>query len=90
MLSRFSRVWLCVTLWTALGQAPLSMEYSRQEYWNGLPFPTPGDLPNLEIEPASLKFPTLAGGFFTNSTTWEDLILYAQNSPSQASAICEP
>ncbi|ELR57767.1 hypothetical protein M91_04040, partial [Bos mutus] len=50
-------------------QAPLSMEYSRQEYWNGLPFPTPGDLPNPEIEPASLKSPTLAGRFFTNSAT---------------------
>ena len=58
-----------------MDQAPLYMEYSRQEYWNGLPFPTPGDLPNPEIEPASLKSPALAGGFFTNSATWEALIL---------------
>ena len=65
MLSRFSRVWLCVTLWTALGQAPLSMEYSRQEYWNGLPFPTPGDPPNPGIEPESTEAPVLAGRFFT-------------------------
>ena len=43
-------------------QAPLSMEFIKQEYQSGLPFPTPGDLPNPEIEP---KFPTLAGGFFT-------------------------
>ena len=43
-------------------QAPLSMEFSRQEYENGLPFPSPGDLPDPRIEPAS---PELAGGFFT-------------------------
>ena len=42
-----------------------------QEYWNGLPCPPPGDLPNPEIEPASLTSPTLAGGFFTTSATWE-------------------
>ena len=41
MLSRFSHVWLCVTLWTAAHQAPLSMVFSRQEYWSGLPFPSP-------------------------------------------------
>jgi len=39
------------------------MEFSRQEYWSGLPFPTPGDLPNPGIEPASLGFPALASGF---------------------------
>ncbi|ELR53043.1 hypothetical protein M91_06274, partial [Bos mutus] len=49
--------------------APLPMEFFRQEYWSGLPFPTPGDLPNPGIEPASLASPTLAGGFFTTSTT---------------------
>ena len=43
-------------------QTPLSMEFSRQEYWSGLPFPTPGDLPDPGIEPAS---PVLAGRFFT-------------------------
>ena len=42
-----------VTLWTAAHQAPLSMGFSRQEYWGGLPFPSPGDLPNPEIEPGS-------------------------------------
>ena len=46
-------------------QAPLSMEFSRQEYWSGLPFPTPGDLPNPEIKPESLVSPALAGRFFT-------------------------
>ena len=41
------------------------MEFSRQEYWSGLPFPTPGDLPNPEIKPVSLASLALAGGFFT-------------------------
>ena len=48
---------LCLTLatpWTVAHQAPLSMGFSRQEYWSGLPFPSPGDLPNLGIEPRSL------------------------------------
>ena len=44
---------LFVTLWTVAHQAPLSMEFSRQVYWNGLPFPTPGDLPDPGIEPGS-------------------------------------
>ena len=50
------------TPWTVASQAPLSMEFSRQEYWSGLPFPSPGDLPNPEIKPASA---TLARIFFT-------------------------
>ena len=53
MLSRFSQVPLLVTLWTVAHQVPLSMGFSRQEYWSGLPFPPPGDLPNLGIEPTS-------------------------------------
>ena len=52
-----------VTPWTL--QAPLSMEFSRQEYWSGLPFPTPGDLPDPGIEPVSLMSPSLAGRIFT-------------------------
>ena len=43
-------VWLFATLWTVACQAPLSMEFFRQEYWSGLPFPSPGDLPDLVIE----------------------------------------
>ena len=46
-------------------QAPLSMGFLRQEYWSGLPFPPPRDLPNPGIEPASPTSPALAGGFFT-------------------------
>ena len=41
LLSRFSRVWLCVTQWTAAHQAPPSLGFSRQEHWSGLPFPSP-------------------------------------------------
>ena len=55
-----------VTPWTVALQAPLSMEFSWQEYWIRLPFPPPGDLPNPEIEPVSLVSPALAGGFFTS------------------------
>ena len=54
-------------------QAPLSMEFSKQAYWSGLPFPTPGDLPDPGIELASLVAPTLTGKFFTNTATWEAL-----------------
>ena len=53
VLSHFSHVRLCATLWTAACQAPLSMEFSRQEYWSGLLFPSPGDLPDPGIEPES-------------------------------------
>ena len=53
------------TSWTAVHQVPLSMELSRQEYWSGLPFPSPGDLPDPEIKPAPFKSPALAGGLFT-------------------------
>ena len=60
----FSRVQLFVTPWTVAYQAPLSMRFSRQEYWSGLPFPTPRDLPDPGIEPASLASPPLAGRFF--------------------------
>ena len=52
-------------------QAPLSMGFSRQEYWSGLPFPTPGDLSDPGIEPESLVSPALAGGFFTTDTISE-------------------
>ena len=64
-------VWLSVTPWTVAHQAPLSMGFSRQEYWSGLPCPPPGDLPDSGIEPESLMSPALAGRFFTTSATWE-------------------
>ena len=53
LLSHFSHVRLCVTPQTAAHQAPPSLGFSRQEYWSGLPFPPPGDLPDPSIEPVS-------------------------------------
>ena len=69
-----SCVWLFATLWTIACQAPLFMQFSRQEYWNGLLFPSPGDLPNSGIEPT---YPALADGFFTTQPpgkTWCNLV----------------
>ena len=70
-----SPVLLFATPWTVAYQAPLSMEFSRQEYWSGLSLPTLGNLPDLGIKPTSLASPALAGGFFTTSTTWEALAI---------------
>ena len=58
------RVRLFVTLWTVAHRAPLSREFSRQEYWSGLPFSSPGDLPDPGIELESLMPLALASGFF--------------------------
>ena len=63
-----------MTLRTVAPQASLSMGFSRQEYWSGLPLPLPGDLPNPGIEFTSFTSPTLIGGFFTTSTV--SLVLY--------------
>ena len=60
-----SHVWLCDPTNCNPPGSPLSMGFSRQEYWSGLPFPTPGDLPDSGIEPVSLASPALAGRFFT-------------------------
>ena len=60
-----SCVWLFATPWTVACQAPRSMEFSRQEYWSGLPYPSPGDLPNLGIKTGSPASPALVGRFFT-------------------------
>ena len=60
-----SCVQLFVTPWTVAHQDPLSMGFSKQEYWSGFPFPSPGALPSPGIEPMSLVSPALAGGFFT-------------------------
>ena len=60
-----------VTPWTVALQAPLSMGFSRQEYWSGLPCPPPRDLSDSGIELVSLMSPALAGGFFTTSATWD-------------------
>ena len=60
---------LC-NLWTVARQVPLSMGFSRQEHWSGLPCPPLGDLPEPEIESRYPVFPALAGRIFTNSATW--------------------
>jgi len=71
----FSCVRLFVTPWTTARQASLSMEFSRQEYWSGLPFPTPRDLPNPGIKPVSLVSPALAGEFLTTAPLGKSLDL---------------
>ena len=76
MLSCLGHVLLFAPLWTVAHQAPLSMGFSREGYWSGLPRPPLWDLPNPGIEPKSFMSPTLAGGFFTTSITWEALFSY--------------
>ena len=71
MLSCFSHVQLFVTLGTIARQAPLAMGLSRQEYWNGLPCFSPGDLPNPGVKLVSLTSPALTDGFFTTGATRE-------------------
>ena len=61
-----------VTPWTVAHKLPLSMEFSRQEYLSGLLLLTSGNLPDPEMESESLAPPSLAGGFFTTSATWEE------------------
>ena len=68
---------------TVARQAPQSLEFARQEYWSGLPFPSPGDLPNLGIELMSLMSPALAGGFFTTAAA-------AAKSLQSCLTFCDP
>ena len=62
----FSPVQLSLIPWTAPCQTPLTMEFTRQEYWSGLSFPSPGDLPDPGIKTVSVMSPALAGKFFTS------------------------
>ena len=78
MCQLLSPVQLFATPWTVAHKAPLSMEFSRQEYWSGLPFPIPGDLPDAGIQSRSLVSPALAGGFFTTSAPGKFLALILQ------------
>ena len=66
-----SRVHLFGIPWTVAHQAPLPMEFSRQEYWNEVSLPHPRDLPDPGIGPTTFASPALAGVFFTTGTTWE-------------------
>ena len=81
-----------VMLWTVACQVPLSMEFPRQEYWSGLPFSTPGDLPDPEIKTKCLASPALAGGFFSTAppgkpciylTEWIFVCINGQNAISR-------
>ena len=65
-----------VTPWTITHQAPLSVGFPRQEYWSGLSFPPPGDLPKPGIQPVS---PELAGGFFTTEPPGKQHMNYPHN-----------
>ena len=69
--SCFSHVQLFLTLWPVAHQAPVSMGFSRQDYWCGFPCSPPGDLPYPEVKLESLMSPALEGRFSTTSTTWE-------------------
>ena len=72
----------CLTLLvpeTVVHQTPLSIGFSRQEYWNGLPCPPSEDLPDPGIEPQTLMSPAFAGGFFITSTTWEGICCSSKN-----------
>ena len=71
MVNHFSHVPLFATTWTVACQDPLSVEFSRHEYWSMLLWPPPGDLPNPGTWPASLLSSALTDMFFTTGTTWE-------------------
>ena len=76
-----SRVWLFAIPWTVACQAPLSMGFPRQEYWDGLPFSSPGDLPYPGIERTSLVSPGLAGGFFATVSSGKNSLGYRKGEP---------
>ena len=90
VLSRFSCVCLFETLWTVARQAPLSMGFSRQEYWSALPCPPPGHLPDSGFEPVSLMSPALADRFFTTSAIWktQNLLSFTQPQDNCKAIVC--
>ena len=71
VLSCFSCVWFFVTLWMVAHQAPLSIDFSRQEHWSGLPVPPPGGLLNPGVKPVAPYVSCVGRWVFTPSTTWE-------------------
>ena len=86
LLSRFSRVRLLATLWTTAHQAPLSMGFSRREYWSGFPCPPPGDLPTRGSNP-HLMLPALAVGLFNTRATWEAQLYNVMRLVPQVSCV---
>ena len=86
VLSCFSHVRLCATLWTQRSlPAPLSMGFSGQEYWSGAPFPSTGDLPDAGIKLMSLKSPASAEMFFTSAAA-----AAAAKSLQPCPTLCDP
>ena len=79
-----SHVWLFLTPWTVARQVPLSMGFSKQEYWSGLPFPSPGNLPDPGIKLMFLLSPASSDRFFTTSATWEAQREYQFSSVAQS------
>ena len=79
-----------MTPWTVAHQAPLSVEFSRQEYWSELPFPPPGDLPDPGITHASLASPGLASVFFTISASWEAPRFCLAAAAKSRLTLCDP
>ena len=75
-----SRVGLLVTPWTVAHQAPLSMRFSRQEYWSGFPFPSPENLPDPGIKLKSPASPALVGRFFTTMSLGDNGTMLKKNS----------
>ena len=78
-----TRVWLFETPWNIAYEVPLSMGFSRQEYWSGLLFTPPGNLPDPRIEP---KSPALAGGFFTSEQPGKPW--FVDSLPTQVPSLC--
>ena len=96
LLSRFSRVRLFATPWTVAHQAPPSLELSRQKYWSGLPFPSPGDLPNLGIKPSSpalqadaLCYEPPGKPLYPNATLFSHIVGKTRNF-FQFTGVCDP
>ena len=75
LLSHFHHVWLLVILWTIVRQAPVSMEFSRQGYWSGLPSPAPRNLPYLWIKPTSPVSPAFQANSFTAEIPGKPLVI---------------
>ena len=86
----FSHVQLFATPWTAAHQAPLSMGFSRQEYWRGLPFPPPRVFPNPGIKPKSLASPALAGRIFITAPSAKPSEVYSSVQSLSRVRLCDP
>ena len=82
-VTHFSHVWLFASPWAVARLAPLSVEFSRQAYWSGFPFPSPGDLPNPGIEPGT-QVSHIAGRFFTIWATREVLVITCKGNSLSA------